>query len=413
MLLLSLCLTAAIFCGCGKTSADSDEQSDISAAASFAEKESSQAELSDTSVAKTETSTASASESSAEQPDLSVIEFLEYKHFVPRLDPDEMKAFVVLYRTALQFGEEASFPSPLPEDVFERLMWYLNYDCPELIHVTGDYRPVYQGDAVIGAGLYYNMQPEDYTASRQSLNDYFKRLRDDTKDMTSYEKEKYVFDRIFSETVFDEAAPHAGSVYGTLIEHRARCEGISKAFAWCMNELGLECMTVAGTPLWDNDALYASHSWNILRLEGQYYQVDIAADNVRYSDDETTVPLYAFLNSDDKQMAKSRIVNEAFEKLGVPACSSTEWNYHVRGDLLMAEGADRQTRFREILDKHFVSGQEKQISIRFDKHEEYRSFLSEWEDWFNAYLTERSYPDQSNHIYYNDAADTMVLCIGS
>ena len=126
----------------------------------------------------------------------------------------------------------------------------------------------------------------------KKLITFFGKLKKDTEGKTDYEKEKYVYDLIFRDCVYDEVAENAGSAYGALIECRGRCEGISKSFMWCMRELNFECLTVVGKPTWDSEAVYSNHSWNILKLDGDFYHVDIATDNLQSDTEKNNPPLY-------------------------------------------------------------------------------------------------------------------------
>ena len=102
-------------------------------------------------------------------------------------------------------------------------MWLLNYDCPELIHVKGDYMPSYSNDGrIVSVRLYYNMESSEYISCFEAVAGYFDQLRTETDGMDEMEKELYVFDKLLSETVFTETTERAGSVYGALIEEDAR-----------------------------------------------------------------------------------------------------------------------------------------------------------------------------------------------
>ena len=201
--------------------------------------------------------------------------------------------------------------------MLDKLMQLLNYDCPELINVTGDYSPIYIGNDdryVSGVGLYYNMDNQEYEKCRNELSDFIDDMKSSLEGKSDYEKEKYVYDYIFDNCMYDEYTDNSGSVYGALIEHKARCEGISKSFMLCMRELGIDCITVVGVPLWENNGAYSNHSWNIVKVDGNWYHVDITADNVSDEFNPDTSPLYGFMNSDDEFTYQSRELISDFSK---------------------------------------------------------------------------------------------------
>ena len=348
-------------------------------------------------------------ESSTPEPSGNEIYKPQYKHFYPKLASLEKKDFNILYFSARNFRQSAVFPSPISSDELERLMWLLNYDCPELIHVTGDYLPEYNDDErVISVKLYYNMESSEYDACFDAVEAYFDELRTETAEMNELQKETYVFNKLFSETTFTETTKKAGSVYGALIEHESRCEGISKAFAWCMNELGVECFTIAGHPLWDVESLYSSHSWNIIKIDGEYYHVDLAADNLRNYPDEFVLPLYSFFNAYDRWILQTRTVYDIFLDLSVPECTSEKLNYHVMKDCLIKEGDDPEERFKDILSRYYSPAAESAISIRFENKDAYNDFFATRQTWLQDFLNENGY-SCSDSFYCNDAGQTMIL----
>ena len=59
------------------------------------------------------------------------------------------------------------------------------------------------------------------------------------------------------------------TVYAALVEHDASSEGIALGFVELCRRGGLECMLVDGQKDWED------HCWNIVRIDGQYYHVDL------------------------------------------------------------------------------------------------------------------------------------------
>lgn len=338
------------------------------------------------------------------------------KYFVSRLSRQELHHFSLLYESACQCKEGAEFSEPVTEETLERLMWLLNYDCPELIHLSGDYVPHYSStepDLLTGVSFRYTMTQQEYENNLKELDNYFSDLQAKTSRMTDEKKELYVYDIMFNSIVFDEYSKHAGSVYGALIEHQARCEGISKAFTWCMQQCGVTCLTIAGTPLWENSGVYSSHSWNIIQLNGSYYHVDLAADNLPSKDAKPMPPLYGFLNVDDDTIAKTHLIHSVFSDLGVPECKRTDLNYHVQRKLLITNDNDPKEQFFQILDRNYHEGQDNTLSIRFVTDKLYQEFISSEADWFADYQEQHQLSAGEDSLYYNDTALTVVFIIHS
>lgn len=103
-------------------------------------------------------------------------------------------------------------------------------------------------------------------------------------DMTNYEKELAIHDWItdwasFDYSVFGRSGNDfkegSDAPYGVLIEKEAMCHGYSSTFKLFMDMLDIECITVFGTP----NSNGVEHSWNMVKLDGEWYCVDVAWDD--------------------------------------------------------------------------------------------------------------------------------------
>ena len=62
------------------------------------------------------------------------------------------------------------------------------------------------------------------------------------------------------------------TAYGALVESCADSKGIAAAYSALCNAAGIECVIVDGTVNGD------AHSWNIIKIEGNYFHVDVSAN---------------------------------------------------------------------------------------------------------------------------------------
>ncbi len=105
-----------------------------------------------------------------------------------------------------------------------------------------------------------------------------------TDGMSDYEKELALHDYIIDVSDYDRAELYPGlgspdpdnsNPYGTLINGRAICSGYSGTFQLFMDMLGIECVTVNGAANADRE----EHAWNMVRLGGEWYCVDVTWDD--------------------------------------------------------------------------------------------------------------------------------------
>lgn len=69
--------------------------------------------------------------------------------------------------------------------------------------------------------------------------------------------------------------PHNDDPYGFLVGRKGICLGYSTTFQLLMDLSGIECLTVHGTAHAGSD----EHAWNLVRLDGEWYAVDVTWDD--------------------------------------------------------------------------------------------------------------------------------------
>ena len=141
-----------------------------------------------------------------------------------------------------------------------------------------------------------------------------------------YEKELAIHDWItdwssFDYSVFGRSASDgftsgSDTPYGVLIDRSAMCHGYSSTFQLFMDMLGIECITVYGTP----GSNGVEHSWNMVRLDGEWYCVDTAWD-----DPIGGSPGHTYFNVTSEYLRQGSI--HRWDESSVPEASATEYAY--------------------------------------------------------------------------------------
>ena len=100
-------------------------------------------------------------------------------------------------------------------------------------------------------------------------------------DMSDYEKELAIHDYLVSSVAYDAESgdpdPDNGNPYGALVRCRAVDTGYSSTFQLLMDMLGIPCRTIYGQVDWSAN-LYHTQSWNLVRLDGKWYFLDVCRD---------------------------------------------------------------------------------------------------------------------------------------
>lgn len=147
-----------------------------------------------------------------------------------------------------------------------------------------------------------------------------------TDSMSDYEKELAIHDWItgwssFSMSAFSHA-PGSGeeqdtdTPYGVLVNKSGNCWGYSSTFQLFMDMLGIECITVRGTP----SSSGVEHAWNMVRLDGEWYCVDTAWD-----DPIGGSPNHQYFNVTSETLRNSGI--HRWDETAVPEAEGTAYCY--------------------------------------------------------------------------------------
>ena len=96
---------------------------------------------------------------------------------------------------------------------------------------------------------------------------------------SDYEKLKYVHDWIVDNTVYTKSgAAYESEADGPIVYGQALCEGYSKAFMYFAQSLGFQCICAIGSGHLED------HMWNMVKLGGTWYNVDVTWDDPVKSD---------------------------------------------------------------------------------------------------------------------------------
>lgn len=144
--------------------------------------------------------------------------------------------------------------------------------------------------------------------------------------MSDYEKELAIHDFITSWSRFDYSVfgrsskdgftDGSDTPYGVLIDQSAMCHGYSSTFQLFMDMLDIECITVFGIP----DGNGVEHSWNMVKLDGEWYCVDCAWDDPIGGNTEHT-----YFNVTSDYLRSGSI--HRWEEASVPEATGTAYAY--------------------------------------------------------------------------------------
>lgn len=183
------------------------------------------------------------------------------------------------------------------EDDLYKVFWAFDYDNPQFLelgsgcqYMASTYNGVETKEIVILYGR-SSVPQGTFDSTSQSV------LAAARQQPSDYEQLKYVHDWIVNNTVYQYAdTDYECEADGPVVYGRAVCEGYSKAFMYFAQSLGFECVCAIGK------AGGVDHMWNMVKLGGQWYNVDATWDDPVMSDGSNALRHKYFLVSDSMIM---------------------------------------------------------------------------------------------------------------
>lgn len=147
-------------------------------------------------------------------------------------------------------------------------------DHPDLYFVEGGFSYLPDGDTVRLIYPRY-MDGLDDNAFQTGLNEALSAVETDMSDL---EKAVALHDYLVINCEYDyenylaKTIPtNSYSAYGVLVERKAVCQGYALTYKLLLNKVGIECYMVTSSSM--------NHAWNLIKLDGQFYQVDVTWDD--------------------------------------------------------------------------------------------------------------------------------------
>ncbi len=167
-----------------------------------------------------------------------------------------------------------------------------------------------------------------------------------TNDMTDYEKELAIHDYIIKNYSYNVAAVEneddntlrTHSITGMLLDGNGVCEAYSNTFMLLCRMSGLECHLATGTV----DGM--KHQWNIVKLNNEYYNVDLTSDDP--VPDKAGRVYYTHFNLTDSEISKTHTIDKENIK-----CTGQRYNYYSYNNLNVSSDEDLRILLNDKLNR--------------------------------------------------------------
>lgn len=179
----------------------------------------------------------------------------------------------------------------------------------------------------------YTMSEGEKEAYQSSIDEivsstYLSRI---SEEMTDYEKALTMFEALIENVSYQKGAEQNQNIISSFVYGQTVCQGYASAYQYLMQLLGIPSFIVTGT------ASGSSHAWNMIFLDGNWYNVDVTWGNASYSLDgqgegqETDNYVnYAYFCIGNALLNQTHEAEQIYE---LPETSSDQDSYYVHEGL--------------------------------------------------------------------------------
>lgn len=215
-------------------------------------------------------------------------------------------------------------------DVYLRL----KLDEPLLFYVTGYCCRWMTGAAHMELLPEYLFDKAKIRTHQQAVSARLARLTKPLEGKTEAEKELAVHDFILENVRYDKLKkPYSHEILGPMTQGVGVCEGIAKTVKALCDQLGLWCI-VALSEADPARGIKYRHTWNVVRVGGQYYHLDATFDNSLQRGGKR----YDYYNLDDGRLFRDHTPLV----LPVPACTDGKRFYYRSVSLTKPEELEKR-----------------------------------------------------------------------
>lgn len=222
----------------------------------------------------------------------------QFRYYYSLLPESEKKVYNQLVSGIVAFKQTIPCNGCAPKRIHD-IYRYIRLDIPELFYIKSvSVRYTSLSANKSTALLQYRFNEDTSINILKTMETKSKQFFQSLKAKTDLEREKAIHDFLVNTVHYQDLdAPYSHEAPGALLYGIGVCEGISKAFKYLADRVGLKSIVVTG--FGGNDGSVEGHAWNLCKLDDMYYHIDVTFDSTVA--DECV--RYDYFNLSDKEIA--------------------------------------------------------------------------------------------------------------
>ena len=344
---------------------------------------------------------------------------LSGNYFKSRLTDEKEIALYEEMQTALLYRDDDYILTFHDQETIHKIALFVCLDSPFLTVSDSYYTVEMSGESSIKekwinpTPLPFDLKTSDYyNKMRKALAAAEQVIEEMPQTADEYEKARYLHDYLITHVRYanDTEDLDADTVYGALVNGRARCEGYSGAYGLLLKLAGMENFEVLY--LAQDTQEEAGHIWNMVQVNGNYYHVDATNDAFNEKDPyPANYVSYDYFLRTTQDYTKNFPINALLVHL-LPPADSVQDSFFNRNGLLFSSYE------RESVGKkagQFLAAQKKEgvcgVSLRFERKEDYEKAVNPDERRYLLGIISEydDYDAESFHCFLNQSQQILRI----
>lgn len=307
---------------------------------------------------------------------------IPYEYYYNQLTDIQKNIYNQLYKTVETVSESTTISlNSVTQDEISIIFRALRYDHPEIYWIQAYKYIIDEKSSQLYFYPTYLVNAEEKSLYDEQLSEWTeKALSTVNSEMTTYEKEKAIYDFIVDNTEYSLDSELNQSLI-SVVKGKSVCLGYTKAMKYLCDKINIPCVVVEGT---SKDGI--AHSWNKVQINNDWYNVDATNSNTAQMFSNS----YDMFNITDElisiQYTETQIGGESTSKEITSGESSIEFEYpianSIEADYYKMKGLyiNSLNEIETVVSNHIKEGT---ITIRFspecDMKEELQEYIKHME----------------------------------
>ena len=240
----------------------------------------------------------------------------KFFYFFYQLNEEEQKAYNEVVTGMLSASPEITLTAQVNAEEINEVSRAIYLDQPAIFWDNGTFSYSFDGQHVVGFRPEYRAYA-DLPAARTALENVKDTVLAAVASMTDDEKVAYIHDYVVKNVYYEFTTGYDQTTHHALVEGSAICEGYARSMQYLAMAAGIPCYFSEGIA--DSGSAVENHAWNIVMLNGNYYNLDATWDEEHSTDPASTLGLRDYFLLTDAEIGTDHTRTDY--GLRLPACT--------------------------------------------------------------------------------------------